>query len=140
MDTFELKRRERWAELAASIAEADRPKSTLRFWLSWKQVVDDPVAAVPASGDNAAPTQGCAPAPGAGSGAAGSTRRTPALGSPPRLVSGSPVPGRPNIVGTGPGEPQLAPPPRASEKPGPTRHHQPCSEASRISAAPHWHQ
>jgi hypothetical protein len=105
MDTFELKRRERWAELAASIAEADRPKSSLGFWLSWKQVVDDPVAAVPTS----EATLPCVSAPsGVGTGAA-------------RVADGHPATHRPGL-----GESPRAP-------------HQPCSEASRISAAPHWH-
>lgn len=52
MDKNELERRERWAELAASIAQADRNieakarrHRTLRFWFSPWQVADEPVAA-----------------------------------------------------------------------------------------------
>jgi hypothetical protein len=109
MDTFELRRRERWAELAASIAEADRPKSSLGFWLSWKHVVDDPAVAVPASGAQRSPIPALSAPSGAGTGAA-------------RVADEHPATHRPGL-----GESPRAPHPLQ------------CSEASRISAAPHWH-
>lgn len=65
----ELKRRERWTELAASIAEADRHKErnagwrdSLRFWFNPYQVADEPVDVVPTPGLAAPP-----PLPGVGS-------------------------------------------------------------------------
>jgi hypothetical protein len=111
MDMNELRRRERWAELAASIAEADRPKSSLGFWLSWKHVVDDPAVAVPTpdSVPSATPTRRV-PASGVGSGVA-------------RVADGHPATHRPGL-----GESPRAPHPLH------------CSEASRISAATTWHQ
>jgi hypothetical protein len=100
MDMHELKRRERWAELAASIAQADhnnlqrdRRHQAIRFWFNPRQVVYEPTVAVPAS-------EARSPSPsGVGSGAAGSIAANPTpVAALPVSGSGSRIPGRPHTL------------------------------------------
>ena len=104
MDIDELKRRERWYELAASIAEADRPRGWLRFWLCPYQVADEPVVAVPTPGAQApnAPS-------GVGSGAADSE------------TSPLPTQGRAGFVGLAAPQPAIRPAVRGAATPHPSQ-------------------
>jgi hypothetical protein len=99
MDMHELKRRERWAELADTLAQADRNnqararyRRTLCFWFNPRQVAIDPTVAVATPEAYSPPS-----AFGVVTGPAGSTAASRPAAALPAPHSGSPVPGRPHL-------------------------------------------